>query len=343
MDSLRGFSMILVVISHVLLCMDLSGDKTAIGIICQLAQLPLFFFISGFFSYKSCNKWNKRNIFKSLFSRLKCQIVAPIVFFALWQIEHERPVFGWWGDGFGWFWFTVALFQMYLIYWILVVVFRKFKNGENIIIGVISLTAVGLLLYRIRYIEITCSVGMTLEWNYIIYYFQFFVFGLICSKFYDKFHFLLAKDWIRTVIVIGCIGSIIYLYAYNGSLIAYNSGLYRLVEMILSHYMIILTIYLAFYSIRRYCYGEARVAKIMRLIGRRTLDIYMLHMFFMPSLNWMYPFMTSGFNMIVFEVIVALGIASIDICLCLIVSKVLRVSKFLSVWLFGDKQIETSF
>lgn len=52
-DALRGFSMVLVVMGHVLLSMNLGGYDTLLSSALLTFRMPLFFFVSGFFAYRS--------------------------------------------------------------------------------------------------------------------------------------------------------------------------------------------------------------------------------------------------------------------------------------------------
>ena len=57
-DALRGFTMILVVFAHVLLwTFNLGNHETVIGSLFITFRMPMFFFISGYISYKSTQLW----------------------------------------------------------------------------------------------------------------------------------------------------------------------------------------------------------------------------------------------------------------------------------------------
>jgi peptidoglycan/LPS O-acetylase OafA/YrhL len=106
--------------------------------------------------------------------------------------------------------------------------------------------------------------------------------------------------------------------------------------MIVVRYAGLLTVFIIFFSNEKYFSSEDRPCKWLRFIGRRTLDIYMLHVFLLPNLIYLNPYLT-GKGMLLVQLVIALSAAIINIALCLCLSNMLRSSQFLSRWLFGEK------
>lgn len=72
----------------------------------------------------------------------------------------------------------------------------------------------------------------------------------------------------------------------------------------------------------------------MQYVGRHTLDIYLLHYFFLPTL----PVLAGVVRGVaVIELSVTLIISIIIIMITLLVSEVIRSSDFLAHYLFGAK------
>ena len=73
----------------------------------------------------------------------------------------------------------------------------------------------------------------------------------------------------------------------------------------------------------------------LQYIGTRTLDVYLLHYFFMPTLPavgaW---FKTAGRNFVL-ETTVTMAVAILVTAFALLASNVLRISPFYKKWLFG--------
>lgn len=75
----------------------------------------------------------------------------------------------------------------------------------------------------------------------------------------------------------------------------------------------------------------------LQFIGRRTLDIYLLHYFFLPHLPKVGSFLISTHNVVI-ELLIGLGLSLLIIAICLCLSNVIRISPFLGKYLFGAKE-----
>lgn len=74
----------------------------------------------------------------------------------------------------------------------------------------------------------------------------------------------------------------------------------------------------------------------MQYVGRRTLDIYLIHYFLIPTgLNFVTLFCDKPMPII--EAAVSSVIAIIIIAFSLLVSEIIRLSPWLAHWLFGAK------
>lgn len=75
----------------------------------------------------------------------------------------------------------------------------------------------------------------------------------------------------------------------------------------------------------------------LQCIGKRTLDVYLLHYFFLPrNLEIIGQFFKTNSNPSI-EFLVSLLIAIWVVFLCIVISKVIRLSGFLERYLFGVK------
>ena len=99
--------------------------------------------------------------------------------------------------------------------------------------------------------------------------------------------------------------------------------------------VILVTIF--FYKSKRYYNLEKKGTKLMSLIGRRSLDTYMIHYIFLPGLfarkDWL-----GNNSMTLFQLVVGISMTLVIVWFCLIVSKCSHSSTFISDWLFGIKE-----
>ena len=125
-----------------------------------------------------------------------------------------------------------------------------------------------------------------------------------------------------------------YLY-YTSIYLAFNSATFSAQVSISSR--IFSSIFSIFYFFMRN--GEymdnSRIGKALQFIGRRTLDVYLLHYFFVNnSMAWVKTF---NFNSPTIIFIISIATSLVIIGICLLVSKFLRTNDLLGKILFGAK------
>lgn len=329
-DGMRGFSMIIVVLGHVLASCGIGSYESFFSSIIVTFMLPLFFFISGFFSFRAIEWWNRKRVGDILKRKLQAQILCTFVFMPVYQyymwggvnIEH----------GFGGYWFTIVLFQMYLLYLILPLLSRAIRL--NIVIP-------SLLILSI--VGIVCLVVYSRDswiWNFLCWenlckYFQFFTFGIICAKFKDKVFSLLANKTFVSLVTIGWLLSLLIYYSEDIRVMFPLP--YSFIHDILARYLSLIIVISIFFASSTYFTRDLRLPKTLCYIGQRTLDIYMLHYFFIPDMKFLGTWLLTG-NRIIFQLSISLAITAVIISLCLLTSYLIRRSNALERWLFGVKQ-----
>jgi fucose 4-O-acetylase-like acetyltransferase len=78
-------------------------------------------------------------------------------------------------------------------------------------------------------------------------------------------------------------------------------------------------------------------SSILIKIGSQTLDIYLLHYFFLPRFLLPYGEQLRACDSPPLEFLIALALALVIVAICLLVSYVIRLSPFLGHYLFGAK------
>ena len=76
----------------------------------------------------------------------------------------------------------------------------------------------------------------------------------------------------------------------------------------------------------------------LKYIGTRTLDIYLLHYFFLPRFLLIYAHQLQAVDSRLLEFVVAILLSLIVVAVCLLVSYVIRLNPFLGHYLFGVKR-----
>ncbi len=335
-DAMRGFSMILVVFGHVLLMMGFPTDSTILGSILLTFRMPLFFFVSGFFAYRALDKWTMKFCRSVLKRKFQAQIICTIFFYSLFQFCHDKNPLLMLHEGFSWFWFTIVLFQMFVLYMCLASI-EHFTGKRYIVTPSLICLSIVFFVIFVKSTGINFRVWSVLQWYYLVEYFQFFAFGILSRKYYHLLNKCLSSDTFRTAVILIYIISLMAIYGFNRHLQDFDSGLYNIMSMVIVRYSGLFTIFIMFFSNDKYFSGENRPCRWLRFVGRRTLDIYMLHVFILPNLLFLQPYLT-GKGMLLSLLTIGLAGAILDIALCLFISNLLRCSDFLSRWLFGEKQ-----
>ena len=128
-DALRGFTMLLVVFWHVSsVSFGLSGSDSLLNSFFLTFRMPMFFFISGFIGFKTIEKISSN--FCSILKRKSfCQLVPTAIFFSLFALAHGSSPTSFFYNGLEAYWFTLVLFELFLIYYSFSYVIGKVGGG----------------------------------------------------------------------------------------------------------------------------------------------------------------------------------------------------------------------
>lgn len=344
-DALRGFTMLLVVFSHV----ESFGffnfsHETFVGSLFASFRMPLFFFISGFVAYK-LKEWNSLWYANSLKKKIRIQLI-PTLFFGLIY------TYLYWGGDFSSFindaaksgyWFTLALLEMFLVYYTINFIVHRYNTPKQERLWLLSLVGIALLMYLLKfpfkYYPMLKSIGNVTTLHYTFTYFQFFVFGLFASRYRNMFGRLLDNGNIVAGIILvfstlfyvkltsidihlqGKVDIWIVISTFTGTIIGY------------------LGLVIVFGFFRKYqssVSSSCWLGGTLQYVGRRTLDIYMIHYFFLPTLPEVGDFLKSSSNVLI-ELVAGFSLSIAIIGCCIVISNVIRTSDLLAYYLFGKK------
>lgn len=342
-DALRGFTMLLVVFVHMeTFTLDIAPCTTITSSIILSFVMPLFFFISGFFSYKHeyCISEGKRLV-KFFFSKVIALVVPTIIIgLAYTYMLTNKTACNFFLNSLKLgYWFTLALPQMFLLLYLICYLTRKQTikgNNKPWLISLIGISAsLYLALSPIRRYDLSwCDITLVTS---TCEYFIYFVFGVVISKYKDYFYKTLDNQYITaSIITLFCI-----LTWYNFTTTEYNSIIIeklcsRLIPPILG--FLGTTIVFNFFRIYQQNFTQAtQMGRALQYVGRRTLDIYLLHYFLIPTLPFWGNIIKES-NSMVIEIIMGFCVSIFVVVFCLIISNILRTSKLLEFILFGVKQ-----
>ena len=326
-DAMRGFTMLLVVYSHVLYMgfriQNFSIVNSFNEFFCQF-RMPLFFFVSGFVLYKANQIWDLKNSLLFIAKKFKVQIISTLLFLGLFSyifnLTFVDAIMNPTKQGF---WFTITLFEFFVLYVIFNKIIEKLKDSW---IYDVLLFAIGFGLYAIapkgsKNIVVNC-LGLV-----YIKYFIFFIVGVIAKR-----NWVGLKSLFNNSIFTG----INILVFFILGIVALKKHVFYSADVVIA-VTGIFTVFAFFYKYQDSFTTETKVGRALQYIGKRTLDIYLLHYFFLPrNLDSIGNWFKANINPSL-EFFASIIVAAMVIALCLVMSNIIRISPILANWLLGVK------
>lgn len=330
-DALRGFTMFLVVFMHVAdWCLNINGNTVEYSFhkYLGLVRMPMFFLISGFVLYKESVIWDKDYIIHFFKKKIPVQLIWPFVFFAAYVCVHGYNLKDCMFDGpkLG-YWFTFVLFEYYVFYAIVRFFFRNWWSD-------VVLLLMGACFYPFSWPPIMDAIPIPNDILEFLsfkhwHYFLFFVMGTLLKKHFDVVQKWLDGKWLLLVCILVFFGMAAFtkLVPINAKIKGFPSTIAGLV------------ILFSFFRNKQALFSrETRLGRISQYVGRRTLDIYLIHYFILPK-NLSFVTVFVDHPMPVIEAFVSMCIAIIVIGASLLIGNVIRLSPVLAHSIFGVKQV----
>ena len=345
LDALRGFTMILVVTNHVALkSFGMQIRWSAALQFFLLFRMPLFFFISGYLAYKASRVWDARTLGELSLKKLRVQIIPTVVFFLLFlTMVPTTPFLHNLNEALAssmkaGYWFTLVLLYMLLTFYLFSYVESKLRIRSWIPITL--LFVISLCLFE------TCYLPKYFSWaaghkgpqneflNYtslveMFRYFPFFLFGSIVHRYWEQAQRLMDTRWFFPVVTVLALICTLDVIKWHTLRMAWTSLPHTLAMFLL------LSMVFMFFRHYHEFFEQTRFGAGLQFIGRRTLDIYLLHYFFLPKLPMVGEFFRVNRHNFILDTTASLTIALLVVGFCVITSQLLRVSPFLKKYLFG--------
>lgn len=329
-DAMRGFTMFLVVVAHVY-TFSFGWNGTFLSRLFLTFRMPLFFFISGFVAYKVRETWTHDQYHRMLWSKIRIQLVPTIVFFGLFYslfdydlLEHFSLA------GFGRFWFTFVLLEFLIIYYSFSRLANIFHFEELIPLMCFVIGCLGLTMYDFS----GCMIFRILRMPEVVTFFPYFTLGLLCRRFYKKFNSLIINDVLKTGLLISFVT---FLFIDNGLILSAESFVSKLCSLFFVRVSGLFFVFSFFISNHDYFENNGFCSRIMQFVGRRTLDIYMLHYFFLPTLPGIGCYLKEHSNLAI-EIVLTFSLSALIISISLFCSMIIRNSQCLGHYLFAAKK-----
>lgn len=335
-DALRGFCMFLVVFMHIEnFSIGLGTSESVVMQVVFTCFLTTFFFISGYVAYRKQVVWSLKYIILKLKDKLIQLLIPALIVSNLYNICFEKDVFIFFSEGFHRYWFLIVLFETFICFY-----FINWINylSKNRYFEIILITITIFIIIIPTFITVNGIWREILSINNLSIYFPFFVIGVLSRKYQFLFERIIFSE---NLITLGLLSFVIIEYVICS---AHTTDMYVTYGKI-GYLMQITVKYIATYILIALFYRNSkifqqntRLIKSLCLLGRQTLDIYLLHWFFIPTIPTLYIYVQNGINPI-FEIVFSSIIATIVILVAWTTGIVIKNSKWLSKWLLGTRII----
>lgn len=350
LDALRGFTMIMVVANHVCNFAFVLPNKASSSMqFFVLFRMPLFFFVSGYLAYRASQIWNLQTLGQQLLKKFHVQTIPTIVFFLLGAAilgdNFSATIINWLSQvAKGGYWFTIVLLYMFIVYYLFCYIearLRRLFPKMPLWLPIALLLLISLACYE------TCYQPKYFSWAYgyrgatnefmnyssmthLFVYFPFFLYGNIVRRYWDNAQKLFDSPWFFPVIVI------ILVFAGLDSRKWHTLRMvWAIVPLTLARFSLLTIVFMYFRHYQQYFNKMTVVGRSFQYIGRRTLDIYLIHLLFMPNLPKIGEFFQTYRHNFLIDTTLSLIFGLLIIGFCIITSNILRISPFLKKWLFG--------
>lgn len=343
---LKGVAIFLVVMGHVITMCIREVDSTPLFKFLERIHMPLFFFVSGWFTYKLSAEW--RIILPHIGQRA-LRLVLPMVLVSslwIWYFPHsglQSPISSTfpdlWADvNKNGYWFTLVLFLLVIIYIPVAVLLQRCRSALS---SVLVVAAVWAILLVLNAYVVPVNIGNYFSLNHIVLFFPIYIFGVLAHRYRDGFYSLVHNTWTATIALPVFVVAMYMLCWY------WEFGLQG-IPMMLVYAVLYIALSLIVYPLfeewgtRAFAPDASpvtnRIARIWEYLGNQSLGIYLLHYFFLFHMGDVLRPTLIQLNLSL--VPMALVSAFAAACIILVVLFVIKVISFSRLWgmiLLGNK------
>ena len=335
-DALRGFTMFVVVFVHVLNFLFGMLDS----FLCQLFvtfMMPMFFFISGYLAYKPVEKFSFDTYAQMTRKKAVSLLVPATLFwciFVVYLCKGDRSPIEYIAEkGFVTYWFLYALMGHFVVYYSMALMANYNKIVKNFLDAILIFVAVvGVVIYLLFNNRASCESLRVFAFFDFCFYFQFFVLGIFAKRHHRLWEKSLHNDKFITAVIIVFVACLFVIFhprvsQYVPAVVA-KVCVHEVVK-----YAGVLIVFAYFRRNAEFFNAENNWVKSILFVGRRTLDVYLIHFFFLSFSMDALCFGT--INLFVIQFFITVLLATLVMATSLGVGSIIRMSGFLARYLLG--------
>lgn len=316
-DRLKGFAMISVVMYHTILG-SLNdnwhyAENDPLSFLFYSYQMPLFMFLSGLMVTEA------RNGYKAL-QKFMLFMVPCISFGILKTFVYHSGILDFLSqDVKGGYWYLWVLAFFYVFLWASEVCLERIPTSW--IKDIITAAAIYLMMRLMSTISPYLVSGI-LGLNSMISMWPFFMLGYLVRKY----------NWLHKIYEMPIVYSLAILSIAPLYLIFSSKTFIHFIQLLNIAFIIVLMV--LFHAREK---KESVFEKMLGNIGRNSLDVYILHYFFLSAINLplLGPWFCNTHNYFLELVLLILLAIPVAGC-CIIIGRILRKSDFIQVIFYGN-------
>lgn len=338
-DVLKGIAIYMVVMGHVLTFCIRGIDSAIVFKAIGLIHMPLFFFISGYFTLKQTE--NERLRIPDMWKRFLQLIVPMVVVSSLWiyyfphsglQSPLKSTWSGLWLDLWkNGYWFTLTLFLINLIYILTISIANRFKNPHRAL-ATLSLI-IGITLFTVN-CHVNEEIANVIELPFVSKYYIVFMAGALCRAYPGTFNKITSSSgWFTCALLAGALLSYYVFYPWEFPEMPTETR--DICQIAIHICLAIIGVYLA----RPWAESVSPTNRWLGLwcyLGRKSLAIYLLHYFFLFPMSFLRaPLQAMGLDVVPTFTAAAIA-AALIVAVTLGVNYVIERSRVLALLLTGN-------
>ena len=228
------------------------------------------------------------------------------------------------------YWFPISLFTMFVIYELC-----RYVSKNRIKTLVFLMIVIAAILWCLKYFLINHFIFTTLNGTISLWqtltHFPFFVLGVILCMVRKYYECVISdKGWFNTVLLTLLI-SAFSLSSIDLPDIKFPLGGILNLMIGACGSMLILNFFIKYKIYWTNCF----IGQSLQTIGRRTLEIYLLHYFLLPDLMYAAEYVNTSSTII--GLAISMAISILIIIFSLIIGNIIRLSPVLAFLLLGVK------
>jgi surface polysaccharide O-acyltransferase-like enzyme len=161
-------------------------------------------------------------------------------------------------------------------------------------------------------------------------YFPFFIYGNMVRRYWSQTQRIMDSKWFFPVLVVIVIFCTLDVLKWHSMRMEWAN-----IPTTLSKFILLTIVFMYFRHYHQYFTRVTWIGRSLQYIGRRTLDIYLIHFLFMPNLPGVGNFFDANRNNFMMDITLSVLIGLVIIGFSIITSNILRISPFLRKYLFG--------